>query len=83
MPSEAEIYSDLTRIFRDVFLRDDLTPTANMTSRDVRGWDSSRHIEILMACEQRWNIGFTSREIDDLSSVGDLVRSIARKTARG
>ncbi|MGE0223712.1 MAG: acyl carrier protein [Acetobacteraceae bacterium] len=79
MAGEAAVYAGLTEIFRDIFLRDDLVLTADMTAQQVDGWDSFRQIEIIMAAEERWRIKFSTREIDGLRSVGDLVRVIADK----
>lgn len=81
MPSEAEIYAALTEIFRDLFLRDDLVLTPELAAKDVRGWDSFKQIEILMACEAHFGIHFTSREIDGLGNVGDLAAVVARKSS--
>jgi acyl carrier protein len=83
MATEAEIYPSLTTIFHDVFLRDDLTLTAETTAKDVQGWDSFKQIEIIMASEEQWKIRFSTRELDALRSVGDLVRTIATKTGGG
>jgi acyl carrier protein len=83
MPTEAEIYPTLTTIFHDVFLRDDLTLTAELNAKDVQGWDSFKQIEIIMASEEQWKIRFTTRELDALRCVGDLVRTIAAKTGGG
>jgi acyl carrier protein len=47
----------------------------------VEGWDSFKQIEIIMSAEERWKIKFTTRELDSLLSVGDLVRVIATKAA--
>ena len=38
MATEGEIYPALTTIFHDVFLRDDLTLTAETNAKDVAGW---------------------------------------------
>ena len=81
MANESEIYRGLTEIFHDVFMRDDMVVTADLTSREVEGWDSFKQIEIVMASEERWGIKFRTRELDSLQSVGDLVAMIARKTA--
>jgi acyl carrier protein len=80
MATEAEIYPALNTIFQDIFLRDDLTLTADLTAKDVQGWDSFKQIEIIMASEEQWNVRFTTRELDALRCVGDLVRTIAAKT---
>jgi len=81
MLAEAEVYPGLTEIFRDVFLRGDLTLNDAMTAEDLSGWDSFRHIELIMAAEERWRVKFSTRELDALRSVGDLVRAIAMKAA--
>ena len=80
MATEAEIYPLLTTIFHDVFLRDDLALIAELATKDVPGWDSFKQIEIIMASEDAWKIRFTTRELDALRCVGDLVRTIAAKT---
>ena len=83
MATEVEIYSALTTIFHDVFLRDDLVLTPELNAKDVRGWDSFKQIEIIMASEEAWKIRFTTRELDGLHSVADLVRTIAGKIGGG
>ena len=80
MASEAELYPVLQGIFADVFGRDDLVLTPELTASQVPGWDSFRQIDIILAVEQHWSIRFTTRELDSLRSVGDLARVIAGKT---
>jgi acyl carrier protein len=75
--TEAEIYAALTVIFHDVFLRDDLELTPALSADDVRGWDSFKQIEILIATEQHFGIKLSTREIDRLTNVGDLVSAVA------
>jgi acyl carrier protein len=79
MASETDIYPALTEIFHDIFLRDDLVLTPELTAKQVKGWDSFKQIEIIIACEERWGIKFTTRELDGLGSVGDLVSVIGAK----
>ena len=79
MPNETEIYSALTEIFHDVFLRDDIVLTQELSAKDVKGWDSFKQIEIIMATEERFGIQLTTREIDSLQQVGDLVKVVGSK----
>ncbi|HUB11990.1 MAG TPA: acyl carrier protein [Acetobacteraceae bacterium] len=79
MPSEAEIYSGLTEIFHDVFMREDLVLKPELSAKDVQGWDSFKQIEIVMAAEEKYGIKFTTRELDSLQNVGDLVRVVTAK----
>ena len=77
---EPEIYAALTTIFRDVFLRDDLVLSAELSANDVPGWDSFKQIEIILAVQEHFGVNFRTRELDSLNNVGDLVRLIASKT---
>jgi acyl carrier protein len=81
MATEAEIYAGLTEIFHDVFMRDDLVLTPDLTAKLVQGWDSFKQIEIIMASEEKWGIKFNTRELDSLRCVGDLAKMVTTKTA--
>jgi acyl carrier protein len=41
--TEAEIYQQLTEVFRDVFGRDDMELTPELSAKDVAGCDSYNH----------------------------------------
>ena len=82
MPDEAAIYGALTEIFQDVFLRDDLVLKPELTAKDVQGWDSFKQIEIVMAIEEKFGIRMTTRELDGLQDVGDLVRVVMARQVR-
>jgi acyl carrier protein len=71
----------LTEIFQDIFRRPDLVLSDGLSSKDVRGWDSFKHIEIIMVAEAKWAIKFDADDLDELRCVGDLAQMIARKTA--
>lgn len=77
---ESDIYVNLTEIFKDVFYPDDISLSPQLTAKDVNGWDSFKHVEIIMAVEERFNIKLSSKELDQLSSVGNLVELILKKT---
>ena len=67
-----------------MFMRDDLVLNAGPDARRTcRAGNSFKQIEIIMASEEEWNIRFTTRELDGLRCVGDLVRTIAAKTGGG
>ena len=79
MSSEADLYQRLTEIFRDVFSRDDIMLRPDLTAQDITGWDSFRQVEILMAVQEVFKVKFSTREMDGLANVGDLVKVIASK----
>jgi acyl carrier protein len=80
MANEQTVYAELTEVFHDVFMRDDITLTPTLTAKQVQGWDSFKQIEIIMASEEKWKIRFNTRELDSLLSVGDLANLIIAKT---
>jgi len=70
----------LGEIVRDVFDDEDVEITEETTARDVEGWDSLNHIRFMVSVEQRFNVRFTSREVESLQNVGDLLRAINSKS---
>jgi acyl carrier protein len=80
MIDDAKIYAELTEIFNDVFVKDDMQLTPALSARDVSGWDSFKQIEIMVAVEERFKIRLNTKEIDSLKCVGDLASVIQKKT---
>ena len=80
MIDDAKIYAELTEIFNDVFMKDDMQLTPALSAKDVSGWDSFKQIEIMVAVEERFKIRLNTKEIDSLKCVGDLAAVIQKKT---
>jgi acyl carrier protein len=76
---EAEIYSKLTEIFRDIFDDDTIILSCETTAADIPKWDSVNHINLTVAAESAFGIEFRSAELEELRNVGDLVATIKRK----
>ncbi len=79
--TEAEAYEQLTEIFRDVFMRDDMVLTPELTAKDVPGWDSFKQIEIILTLEERLNIKIGVQDLERLKCVGDLATVLREKQA--
>jgi acyl carrier protein len=82
MITQDEIYSGLNAVFRDIFMRDDISLTPDTTAADVVGWDSFKQIEIIMAIEEYFKVKMNIREVDSLKNVGDLANVVANKKAK-
>lgn len=74
-----KIYAELTEIFREVFMDDEMTIAPELTAKDVPGWDSFKQIEIMVSVEERFGIKLNTREIDSMKCVGDLAKAIESK----
>jgi len=68
----------LTETFREVFNDPTLVVTPETTAKDVDGWDSFSHVNLIVAVELSFGIKFSQRELLTFRKVGDLLRSIQR-----
>ncbi len=72
----------LQEIFRNEFGRGDIVLTPTTTADDIRGWDSHKHIEIILACEDAFGVRLKPREINALKSVGEMAAHLAKVATR-
>jgi acyl carrier protein len=77
-----EIAEGLTEIFHDLFGHDAIVLTRETSARDVEGWDSIKHISLIVAVEERFGIKLRTADIDRLSNVGDMEDMIRSKLGR-
>lgn len=69
----------LTAIFRTLFNQRDLILRNDMTARDVLGWDSFNHVNLILEIEIEFGIRFSNEEISELQNVGKLIELIDSK----
>ena len=74
--SHPMVLAGLTDIFRTVFEDTALELNPDMTPDDIPAWDSMTHITLIVEAECRFNVRFDAGEIEQLKSVGELVRTI-------
>jgi acyl carrier protein len=79
MLSEQQIWDRLRTIFSTTLGRDDVVLTAETTARDVPGWDSVTHIQLMVAIERAFGIRFRTGELAHVENVGQLVQRISRR----
>lgn len=77
--TEAEVYSNLTSVFREVFDDDTLQLTPETTADDVDGWDSAAHVSLVVAAEMRFGLRFRTAELESLHNVGEFAELIQSK----
>jgi acyl carrier protein len=71
----------LTEIFHDLFADDSIVLRPEMTAADVPGWDSIKHISLIVAVEDAFGIKVKTAEMDKLTNVGALEQLIADKAS--
>ncbi|MCR5416407.1 MAG: acyl carrier protein [Pseudobutyrivibrio sp.] len=73
------VFKELTEIFWDVFDDEDIELTDETTADDIEDWDSLEQINLVVACEKKFNIKFDMKEIQSLKNVGEMVDTILSK----
>jgi acyl carrier protein len=74
--------TSLTELFRKIFNRPSLQLTRETTAKDVAGWDSLIHMQIIVAVEKHYNVRFAPREMESLQNVGQFLDLIIKKINR-
>lgn len=75
----AELLLILVDIFRDILDEGDIQLFEETSAKDVEGWDSLTHIQLIVAIEKRLKIRFTSKEILSWKNVGEMMTCILSK----
>ena len=76
-----EVLGDVTLIFRDVLNKEDIQLKYETTAKDVEGWDSLSHIELVVAVEKHFKIKFNFTELQKFKNVGEMCDNIVAKLA--
>ena len=75
----SEILNEIQNILRDVLEDDEIIASEELCAKDVHGWDSLSHVNIIEATEQRFNVKFTIGEIVVLNNIAGLIDLIQSK----
>ena len=69
----------LTDIFRVLFNRPDLELGDNLTAKDIPGWDSFNHVNLIINIEEEFSVRFSNDEVGGMQNVGHLKTLLASK----
>jgi acyl carrier protein len=76
------VSAELAAVFRDVFEDDTLAVSRETTAAAVPGWDSLRHVSLVLAVERAFGIRFSSAEVAMLQDAGELQDLVTAKLQR-
>ena len=71
----------LQQVFQQVFADDDLHVVDTTTARDVPGWDSLAHINLMYAVENEFDIQIEDDRLGSFADVGALRRYVEERVA--
>ena len=69
----------LNSIFSKVFDNESIQIRRETTARDVEGWDSLSHVNLILAVESSFGVRFSQRELLTMRHVGDLLDLVEAK----
>lgn len=74
-----EILGQMQEIFRSVFDDESLDISGRTAAKDIEGWDSMEHINLIVAMEKTFHVKFNIEEAGSLQNVGEMVDLILKK----
>ena len=61
----------------------DALPPASTALRDIEGWDSLRHVMLVVGLEQNFGVTLSAEEIQAMVTVADIGRVLAERGIDG
>ena len=77
---DANQLEKLSNIFKVLFNRPDVKLNDDLSAKDVPGWDSFNHVNLIISIEEEFGVRFSNDEVGGLQIVGNLKTLLASKT---
>jgi len=71
--SDNSIILKIQEILYEIFDESKPVFSNNLTSNDIDEWDSLNNIHLLVSIEKSFGIKFTSKEIESINNLGDII----------
>ena len=53
--------------------------TRESSTESIEAWDSTQHLNFVLALEEKFNIQFSPEEMDQMRNIGSTVKLVERK----
>ena len=77
--NRTDIFQKVKIVFEDILDEIETDLVEDTTAEDVEEWDSLTHIQIITEIEKQFEVRFSTRDIEGLKNIGDMVNLIASK----
>ena len=74
-----QVFEALNEVFQEVFDDESITVNDTTTARDIEGWDSLEHIDLMVEVENRFGFKFTMGEVNGMRNVGEMADIILER----
>jgi acyl carrier protein len=75
----AQRIKEIKTIFIEILDNEDFELKETTGAKDVEGWDSLTHIQLVVALEKYFKVKFTSSEIQAWKNVGNMMDSLEKR----
>jgi acyl carrier protein len=75
-----QTHNQLEQVFREVFNDHALALQDTTTIRDIPGWDSLAHINLMFAIESMFGMRFIGNELAEIKDIGELKVLLSTRT---
>ena len=72
------LHQQLEEVFHNVFNDDAIVLTDETTAKDIPGWDSIAHINLMFSIEDAFGVQFEGNQLAEFKNVGELKEFLAR-----
>ena len=79
MEKHEAIKNQLQEIFRKTFKNSAIEISDTTAAKDINGWDSIAHLELVVNVEKTLKVQFSTAELSRMKNVGDFIRLIEKK----
>jgi acyl carrier protein len=73
------IFDRVNAVFQKVFNNPSIQVNRQTTAKDIQGWDSITHLDIITGMEEEFNVEISGFEVMNLQNVGDLLDLLSEK----
>jgi acyl carrier protein len=77
--SNEELTARVDGVFRKVFKNEGISVHRETTAKDIAGWDSITHLDIISGMEEEFGVEITGFEVMNMNDVGDLYDLLTQK----
>ena len=74
-----EILEKLQLVFREVFGKESLIISEDMSANDIDEWNSLNHMIIVSEVEKVFSIRFKLKDLNKMRNIGDMIEVIMSK----
>lgn len=74
-----DIFEKIQGVVKEVLQKNNIVLGPETSSKDVEGWDSLRHVMIITAIENHFDIMIDFEDVMEMKTLGDIYRVVEKK----